>query len=129
MTDERAFHDNVRRLLDEDLATLDETTRRRLAAARRHAASRAGRRRPTPVWALAAGVAAAALALALLLPRGPGGNEMPLEDLDILVSGDDIEFYEELEFYEWLSTQTGDDHLGALDPRLPGVDRAGRRGA
>jgi len=119
MNEDRDFHENIRRLLDEDLETLDKETRGRLATARKHATSRAGRRRLTPAWALAAGIAGAALALALLLPGGRGEDGTPLEDLDILVNGDAIEFYEELEFYDWLSTQSGENTLGDLAVRMP----------
>jgi len=55
-------------------------------------------------WAPAGGVAAIALVTVIVM-RGPELESMPGEvvtDFDILLEGDSLEMYEELEFYSWM---------------------------
>ena len=55
-------------------------------------------------WAPAGGVAAIALVSVLVL-RGPDVNDMPAEvaaDFEILLEGENLEMFEDLEFYSWI---------------------------
>ena len=100
------------RLRRESERGLDELTIARLRAARLNAAAHApGRHR---LWVFAGSVATAGLALAIacvLWFRAPSQlpdlppNEPPLADLELLVT-ESPEFYGNLEFYEWLASQS-----------------------
>jgi hypothetical protein len=100
----------VREHLDRSADELDVTTRTRLRAARIRALdglpvsrSLAGRR----VW-LTASVAISALGLYfaaswwLRTPEQPFASGGDLDDVEILTAADDLELYDELEFYRWL---------------------------
>lgn len=96
----------ARRGLDGHAEAIDPMRAARLAAARRRAveAAAGGIRRPgvVPTGWLAVGLATAgavALAVWLVRPAAPlPGNG----DLEILISGEDLEMVEELDFYLWL---------------------------
>jgi ferric-dicitrate binding protein FerR (iron transport regulator) len=105
--------DATARLRHESERALDELTIARLRAARLNAAAHSpGRRR---FWTLAGGVAAAGMALALAgviwlrvpseLPNAQP-TEPPLADLELLAT-DSPDFYGNLDFYEWLASQSG----------------------
>jgi len=106
MDKERQFLENARQLLDESVHDLDGATRSKLAQARNAALeSRHRSRRRLLTWGTpAAGLAAAALVGVLVL-RTPSVpiEESSVADLDILTSEESLEFYEDIEFYEWLS--------------------------
>ena len=115
----------IRRRLDEDVSGLDDATLSRLRRARRLAVSaaaegRPGRwrsvrlfDRPTGDWLVPAGafasIVATALALSLLVAEPDDGLAREVEDLDLLTAGEELELYENLEFYQWLEKreQTG----------------------
>lgn len=110
---DRDLLDAAARLRRESEHALDELTIARLRAARLNAAAHAlGRRH---FWTFAGGVAAAGFALAIAgvlwlrapseLPAAPP-NEAALADLELLDT-DSPEFYGNLEFYEWLTSQSG----------------------
>ncbi len=118
--------ERIRRRLDESVAELDEATLSRLAQARQRALSaepghsRRARRwirslavRPASDWLVPAGalasVVATVLALALTVSEPENGLARQVEDLDLLSAGEELELYENLEFYQWLDEreQTG----------------------
>ena len=112
---ERELAEKAGRLFDESVARLDGETRARLAQARARAveAAESGSR---PAWIFEparlvpiGGVAAAALALALIWPGAetPVGPEQAavVTDLDLLLDGENLDLFEELEFYAWLMEQ------------------------
>lgn len=119
MNDEHTKHEQelaekAGRLFDESVERLDGETRVRLAQARARAveAAEAGR----PAWILGpsrlvpiGGVAAAALVAVLIWPgtEAPVGPEQAavVTDLDLLLEGENIDLFEELEFYAWLLEQ------------------------
>ncbi len=109
MTDEKRFLESVRRELDQSVEALDAATLSRLNQARQRALD-AGLGRQVWWRPLAAGLALASvavLAVSLWLAR-PAVEPQALDDLELLTAAEPIEFYEELEFYEWLdSEQTG----------------------
>lgn len=119
-TDERIDQQMVQQakeVFDESVDNLDAATLSRLNRGRQAALAQVARpgqewRRWMPVT----GVAAAVL-LAVITLRGPGDMEFtvaPASDLDILLSEESIEMFEELEFYSWLDMQDleGDGNFG-----------------
>jgi hypothetical protein len=102
--DEKQLIDQVRETLDKQADDLDYVTVQRLAAARRRAVS-VPTRRP---WLMPIGTFAAASVMALALGvwwTGPAREAAPLPvaDMALLASADDVEFYDDLEFYVWLA--------------------------
>ena len=107
---EQQIADRARELFAESVAGLDGQTRSRLSQARAAAVEAAGRKQSS--WMLSSrlvtigGVAAAVLAVAVFW----GGPEAPLDavqsaaltDLDMLLEGEELDLFEELEFYAWL---------------------------
>lgn len=93
-------------------APLDLVTSAKLAAARRRALDGQRARARIPLWAGAALAASmvAALTLGLQLRVGPAPTPgLDSESLDwIALAEESPEFYEELEFYEWLDAETRD---------------------
>jgi len=111
---ERWLAERARELFAESVAGLDGETRSKLAQARAKAVEAARSRRfawwssPSGLVPLG-GVAAAALA-AVLLWQSPGAPVGPVEtavldDLEILLEGEELDLFEELEFYAWLLEQ------------------------
>ena len=139
MTDkERQFLEKTKQVLDDSVRDLDGSTRSKLAQARNAALdSRRKIRRRLITWGTpAAGLAAAAL-LGVLAFNGPGVspsavvNEDSVADLDILTSGESLEFYKDIEFYEWLSeVAENEDDISSDERSVPApVAARTRRGA
>lgn len=115
--DDRALAAHVIRYLDQSVERLDPTTLARLHRARAEAVnvrSRAAKLR-TRVWWVPASVATALIVAALTLwvwspkEQHDQNRVLPFEDVDLLASAEPFEFYEDLEFYHWLSAE---DHAG-----------------
>lgn len=111
----------VHQQLDASLEQLDPATQQALTRARRRALLTAGQRRSSPKtpWFLAASVGASAALAALLtlwvvaFPPSPPSHL--IDDLELLGSVEELEFYQTLEFYHWLEQQEpqrGLDHAG-----------------
>ena len=104
--DENLIRD-IRHTLDQ--APLDEATTQRLNAMRRKALAQADKplwlRRAMPIAAFASiGV----LAVAIVLLQRPLQSEPAFDSIDafeIISSSDDLEMYQNLEFYLWLDEQ------------------------
>jgi hypothetical protein len=115
-TDE-TLAERAKAAFDQSVDGLDASTLSRLNRGRQAALAEAGHRgREWTRWMPATGVAAAVL-LAVLTFQGPGDADVisaPAPDLEILLSEENIEMLEELEFYNWLETQEleGDGDLG-----------------
>jgi hypothetical protein len=116
---EREIERRARELHAASVAGLDGHTRSRLSRARAAAVAAAGERRRIP-WLTpagflparllaAGGVAAALIAVALVwqIPEAPVATATPvvINDLDLLLEGENLDFFEELEFYAWLLEQ------------------------
>ncbi|GMQ75028.1 MAG: hypothetical protein BMS9Abin01_0271 [Gammaproteobacteria bacterium] len=117
--------EGIRRRLDEQADGLDSATLSRLARARRLALAaevqprRRWRRlirlsdRPAGDWLVPAGafasVLATAVALTLMVAEPGNGGARAMDDLELLTAGEELELYENLEFYRWLQDreQTG----------------------
>lgn len=99
--------DSIRAELDQAVDALDPGTRFELRQIRARALA-GGRRKPAPRFLIPAGFTVTALLVALVfavLPGQPTLEENAVEDIDlILYSQDEMELYEDLEFYEWLET-------------------------
>jgi hypothetical protein len=108
---------DAKRAFDESVDSLDAATLSRLNRSRQAAlAELAKPNRGWQPWMPATGLAAAVL-LAVFAFRGPAEMDVisaPATDLEILLSEESIEMFEELEFYSWLATQEldGDGDLG-----------------
>jgi hypothetical protein len=95
----QAFDDSVERL---DGAALSQLNQGRHAALEQLAS---GSSKAIWVrWLPAGGVAAAAL-ITMIMMRGPDIENMPVEvvsDFEILLQGESLEMFEDLEFYSWM---------------------------
>lgn len=113
--DNAGFVERTRQSLDESGAALDAETLARLRQARRRAIQAAERRgwrdgllsgrRPRLAGAAAGGLALAGAALVAVLLWHPGHRPVPpaaAGDLQLLMSKNSLEFYRDLDFYEWL---------------------------
>ncbi len=111
--------EQVVKQLNAEVAALNAVERAKLAAARHRAVSRLGTRRyGFQAWHGVAATAVLALAVALPLWQNsgeltdpdrvvaaPGEPDTLFGDLPLLATGDDVEFYRDLEFLMWLETQ------------------------
>lgn len=96
----------IRQHLDESSDHLDAATLSRLNQARQQAqqVGQATRRWPKPVMALGATAASVTLMVSLLWTP-VAHNSLVMEDLPMLTASEDLELYQELEFYEWLADE------------------------
>lgn len=116
--DDASWVERIRRRLDEDVAQLDSATLSRLRRAREQALSAAATGgktwwrpgflsgRSAGDWLVPAGafasIVATAIALSLMVTDPENDLARELEDLDLLTAGEELELYENLEFYQWL---------------------------
>jgi hypothetical protein len=111
---EREIAERARQLFAASVAGLDGQTRSRLTQARTRAVEAAGRRRFdwwfAPARLVPLGAAAAAVLAVALFWQIPTSTLAPVEstvlnDFDILLEGEELDLFEELEFYAWLLEQ------------------------
>jgi hypothetical protein len=109
---------NEREVIEALRAALDGEARAEasapgLAAARRKALAGRTRRGHSWAWGFGGLATAAAGVLGLVLwlggPHGPGptASVPPMEDMELLASGEDVDFYADLDFYLWLAEDGG----------------------
>ena len=109
--DEQLLLSAAKHTLDESVESLDQETLDRLAAIRLQAlAAASSRKSRSSNWFMPAGgfVTAAALVAAVLLwtsqPAMEESAPMALiEDINLLTDSEEIDFYQNLEFYQWLA--------------------------
>ena len=109
------FVDKARQLFDNSVEQLDASTLSKLNQSRHLALEKARpRRHPVLRWAPAGGLAAAAV-VAVVMMQGTVVVDTPpaanAADFEILLSEDNLDMLENLEFYSWLDQAT-DDELG-----------------
>lgn len=106
---DRQLADQAKALFDDSVERLDAATLSRLNQGRHAALETLHGRRRSALWGRwlpATGVAAAAL-VTVMLVRGPDTVSLPAEsvaDFEILLEGENLEMYEDLEFYSWLDS-------------------------
>lgn len=106
------FIDKARQVFDDSVRGLDGATRSRLAQARAAAIEAAAGNRAEPWLAgirlMPVGAVAALLAAVIWYgASAPVAIESPsmISDLDLLLEAEDLDLFDELEFYAWLSEQ------------------------
>ncbi len=110
--DDIRFERDAREHLRRRAQALTPALRSELARRRRLAVEAAGSPRRLSLW-LPAGVAAATAAVAMLVmlerPSAPGPAVVAFddgaEDMEIVLAEESLELYEELEFFNWLSSR------------------------
>lgn len=110
---EKRLLEKAKGLLSEAAENLDSQTKRRLERIRLDVLSAAGRKEarlfPPSRWAMAGAFAAAGLAaVAVFFWLRTSTGDFPnrhIEDFEIIASGENIDFYENLDFYRWLATK------------------------
>src|SRR5262245_40345511 len=111
--EDEAFEERARGLLEESTDRLDGNVRSRLTQARFAAVEEARRARHSFRWRtwIPAGALAAAAAVAVVLwtSQSPTPVQSSLDDLEIVADGENFELLENLDFYEWVSTQDPTD--------------------
>jgi DNA-binding PucR family transcriptional regulator len=112
--EDEAFEERARDLLEESTNRLDGNVRSRLTQARFAAVEEARRARHSFRWRawIPAGALAAAAAVAIVLWSGQSPSpavQSSLDDLEIVADGENFELLENLDFYEWVSTQDPTD--------------------
>ena len=101
-------------LLDRSAEDLDAATLSRLNRARQAALAERHRVPRRWMWSAAfAGAAAAVFAVAIGLHRrvdapAPGAAALQADDIDVLTNDEDVDLYENLDFYAWLGAQHKD---------------------
>jgi hypothetical protein len=102
------FDASVDKLDAATLSTLNQSRHRALAELH-------GRPTQWLRWVPAAGMATAALVVAMVILPGPADNQaVPAEimDMEILLGEDSIEMLEDLEFYEWIDVLEEENDVG-----------------
>lgn len=104
--DEKAFTDKLNQVLDKQVEQLDNHTLSRLRQARLQAVESTERGsffqywKPVTVFAMSI-----VLTVSIIMwPQQPDVNDLSsaTDDLELLVAEDNLQFYDELEFYQWL---------------------------
>jgi hypothetical protein len=101
------FAAQAKGLFDDSVERLDAAALSRLNKGRHAAIEQLQGGRPATLWGRwvpATGVAAVALVTVMVM-RGPEVDDMPAEsvtDFEILLEGESLEMFEDLEFYSWL---------------------------
>ncbi len=109
---DKKFEEHAKKALDESVDALDRDTLNKLRMMRRSALDATGPKERVWDWHWLRMPAGAMLMAALIVlitftmfdkpqPLAP----LPIEDLEILASNEDAEFFAELEFYEWLADE------------------------
>lgn len=105
------FERRSKALFDESVGQLDGRTRSKLTQARNAAVEELKKGPPRFHWLRApvTGLAmATVLAVAIITWPARQGSEsgpLPLEDIEIVADGDDIDMLEDVEFYAWIEEQ------------------------
>ena len=105
---DQAFLHNARHLLDQSVDAIDEDTSSRLRKIRYQALNNKAEKSYgfMPYSAFAATAAVLILTVTVWLTQSPNINdELVLEDMPLLTTGEELDFYQDLEFYSWLEEE------------------------
>lgn len=109
---EKDFLEFARQRLNQGTENLDPETRHKLIAMRNRALNIPERKKWLPEWAPlpTMGLLTAVLYLILVYAKPTSAPRLDtgLEDLEVLTSVDQLELYENLEFYDWLANENDD---------------------
>ena len=110
------FAQEAKSLFDESVDRLDAATLSTLNRSRQRALAEIhARPAQWTRWVPAAGMATAALVVAMVILPGPAEIQaVPAEvtDMEILLGEDSIEMLEDLEFYEWIDMLEQENDVG-----------------
>ena len=98
--------EKIKATLDANSEHLDQDTVRALRQARENALAQLHKPRRSwqPITGLAVAASVALLTVGVVMLQNDPDATMPNhEDMSLLSAGDDLEFYENLEFYQWLA--------------------------
>lgn len=106
---EQELNKHIRQDLDDSVDVLDANTLSKIRQIRAQAVDRAADKqahglfsRPRFLAGSLATVCVMVLAVVVLLNSPTSVNSVPLDDLELISSSDNLELFEDLEFYEWL---------------------------
>ncbi len=103
--DEDELNTSIRQGLDESIDALDANTLSKIRQIRAQAIEKAGTRHVNWSGFLVGGLATACVmvfAVMILLKSPAPMQAVPVDDFELISSSDNLELYEDLEFYEWL---------------------------
>jgi len=115
---ERRLQERAKALFDDSVERLDAATLSHLNQGRQAALESLHGRQRTAMWGRwlpVTGLAAAVL-VTVMVVRGPDGQTLPADsvaDFEILLEGENLEMYEDLEFYSWLESADLDSYSNA----------------
>ena len=109
---DQTFLESINRKLDQSVIDIDVSTKEALQKIRQQALSQKGNNRDVlwswmkPVPLMAAVSLVLILSVSLRLTMDTMETLTPaLEDIPLLTASDDIEFYNDLDFYQWLEAE------------------------
>ena len=109
---EKNFLENATNILDQDIEDLDGATRSRLRQIRHTALEKAGTGRPTwwqrfrmPAAALVTASLIAAFSFLQMRKSDELQTVKTIEDVEILASNEQLDLYEDFDFYAWLAEE------------------------
>lgn len=111
--EEKGFLNAVSKELDQRVDTIDDSTRAALRSIRKQAIALAHDKsgnswqwwQPYPVIAITASIALV-MSVTLRINMTASMDDFPeLKDIAMLMASDDIGFYQDLEFYQWLEAE------------------------
>jgi hypothetical protein len=116
MNDDKSFARNIHHALDNSIEELDADISRRLRLARNQALDAYEEKHS--YWKPASGFAVATMLLVAIGVWQFGGNQrsieqfnerdtviaQSIENLELIASSDSLQFYQDLEFYQWLDS-------------------------
>jgi hypothetical protein len=119
---EKHFLEEARDLLNKGVENLDSRATKRLGYIRTNALraveEKASRFFLSSRWLMFGGLATATMAaVVFFFWLNPSPVDFPvrhIEDFEIITSKDRIDFYQDLEFYRWMTTQNGPTQAKAL---------------
>ena len=103
--DEQQLMANAKAALEQGVADLDAQTLSRITRARYRALDRLPERHAQSPWRVSAGVALTtcmAFMIFIAIPRQQQQPASMIEDIEVITTTDELDLYEQLDFYAWL---------------------------